>query len=281
MSQLERFADRYELPADHLRRWLVEAMVLGASADGRVGRRESEEIALLVSTEAAFTAIEPGELHDTLRGAMDALRRDGFIPRVHALAGALSRYAHRVLAFRAALRVAIANGAIVAEEIGLLREMQSVFGITEADVARAFEDAQDGVNPVPSVVEPVEAYLDCMLMAAACDGEVSDHEFAAIIAFVISRPELESLDGELLNRYIAQNAQTFTSAAARQERLMSLADDLALPEQRENAWGLAIQVVSSDSKLNAREREFLAALEDALDMETTRLAIAGEFPTEA
>lgn len=281
MSQLERFADRYELPAHQLRRWLVEAMVLGAAADGNIGRREGEEIALLVSTEAAFAEVEPGELQETLRSTMEALRRDGFVPRVHALAGALPRYAHRVLAFRAAVRVAMANGSIQPEEIGLLREMQGVFGITENDVGRAFEDSDQAGNAVPSAVEPIEAYLDCMLMAAACDGQVSDHEHATIVAFVISRPELEALDGGLLQDYIAKNAQTFTSSSARTARLENLVNDLPLPEHRENAWGLAIQVVSSDSDLNAKERAFLSALEEALDMESTRSTLVGELATEA
>lgn len=281
MSQLDRFADRYELPAHQLRRWLVEAMVLGAAADGHFGRRESQEIALLVSTEASFVAIEPGELQETLRDAMEALRRDGFVPRLFALAGALPRYAHRVLAFRAAVRVAMANGVIQEEEIGLLREMQRVFGITEQDVARAFEDSGEAGNAVPSDVEPIEAYLDCMLMAAACDAEVDDHELATIIAFVISRPELETLDGDMLRGYIAKNAQTFTSSSNRNARLESLIDDLQLPEHRENAWGLAIQVVSSDKELNSKEREFLTLLERALDMDSTRSTIVGEGPTEA
>lgn len=280
MTQLERFAERYELSPSLLRRWLVEAMVLGAAADGAIDKREGDEIALLVSTYADFADIERGELQASLRGAVEGIRRDGFIPRVHAMSGALTRYAHRVLAFRVATRVAMADGRISADELGLLREMQAVFGITESDVARAIEDAQAGGASVPSEMEPIEAYLDCLMMAASCDGALADEELALIIAFMMGRPELEALDGDMLRDYISVNAQRFADESERLDRLALIGDDLPLPEHRENAWALAVEMVAADGMYRAEEQRFLERLEEALTMDETRAALAGDLDLE-
>lgn len=280
MTQLDRFAERYEMVPEQLRRWLVEAMVLGAAADGEISRRETDEIALVVSTQSDFDDIERGELQSLLRTAVEGLRRDGFVPRVHAMAGALPRYAHRVLAFRAATRVAWANGRIHAEEIGLLREMQAVFGISENDVASAIEDAQNARSYVPEAVEPVEAYLDCLLMGASIDGKLGDAELATIIAFILGRPELDAIDGSLLNDYIRRNAERFSDEQERAERIRQIADELPMAEHRENAWGLAFGIVTAGGSISSAQRDFLELLELSLDMETTRSVLAGDFEGE-
>lgn len=277
MPQLERFAERYEIVPEQLRRWLVEAMVLGAAADGEIDQRETDEIALVVSTQPHFEQIEPGELSALLRTAVEGLRRDGFVPRVYAMAGALPRYAHRVLAFRAAARVAMAKSQINGDEIGLLREMQDVFGITEPDVARAIEDAQGSGSYVPNELEPIEAYLDCLLMGASADGEIDDSELATIIAFILERPVLAALDGDLLHDYIRRNGVRFSKEEARVQRIAELADELPFAEHRENAWGLAFAIVTASGSICESERVFLEQLEEALDMETTRSVLAGDF----
>lgn len=278
MSQIERFAQRYDLSPDRLRRWLVEAMVLGAAADGNVDRRESEEIVHIVTTQADFAELNAGELQSTLNDSVESLRRDGFRPRVHALAGALPRYAHRVLAFRVALQVAFADGRINDDEFGLLREMQAVLGIAEGDVALAVEDAQaEHGDVVPRQLEPIEAYLDCMLMAAAVDGELQDEELATIIAFIIDREEFDALDGELIRGYIDENANRFTSTREVERRLDTLRDDCPLPEQRENAWALAAQVVAADGEVGDDEKRLLRQLHEALELDQAREEIAGRF----
>lgn len=280
MSQLERFAERYELVPEVLRRWLVEAMVLGAAADGHIDRREMDEIAVLVSSQADFDDIEEGELHALLRVAVEGLRRDGFVPRVHALAGALSRYAHRVLAFRVATRVAFADGVVLEDEIGLLREMQRVFGISENDVARALDAAQAAGSSIPVDVEPVEAYLDVLMMGASVDGEVNDGEMAFIIAFILDRPELDALDGELLRGYIERNVTRFSSWDERRARIAELRDELPLAEHRQNAWSLALGVVMARGQAHDGEREFLSLMHAALQMDETLSVLAGDFDVE-
>lgn len=280
MTQLERFAEQHQLVPEHLRRWLIEAMVLGASADGAVDRREAEEIALLAATKLDFEDLESGEFQRYLSDAFEGLRRDGFVPRVHALAGALPRYVHRVLAFRVATKMAFANGRVSAEEIGLLQEMQSVFGIVESDVARAIEDAQTQGTSLPDEVEPVEAYLDCLLMAASASGGMSDLSFATIIAFIMERDEFEALSGDMLRDYIRRNMEMFATPEARRARLRTIADAMPFAEHRETAWGLVFSLVAASGTMSEAEHAFLEAMDDAFDMERTRRALAGDFEFE-
>lgn len=280
MTQLERFAERYELVPELLRRWLVEAMVLGAAADGHIDSRETDEIAVLVSSHADFDDIEEGELHGLLRVAVEGLRRDGFVPRVHALAGALTRYAHRVLAFRVATRVAFADGRVLEDEIGLLREMQRVFGVSETDVSRALDDAQAARSPVPLDVEPVEAYLDVLMMGASVDGKVDDGEMAFIIAFILGRPELDALDGALLRSYIERNVTRFSSWDERRARIAELRDELPLAEHRQNAWSLALGIVMAHGKARDGGREFLSLMHEALEVGLALSVLAGDFDHE-
>lgn len=277
MSELERFAQRHSAETDTLRRWLIEAMVIGAAADGEIDERESDEIYRIVSNHAQFTGLGTAELRTGLERSLTAIVEDGFVPRLYALNGALRRYAHRVLAFRAAVRVAVADGRVNEEEFGLLREMQKILGIVDGDVARAFEDAQlETATPVPETIEPVETYLDCLLMMAAADGHVSDEELAAIIAFILVRQEFEGIDVDVLREYIHSNLRYFTDADNVERRLDVLIDDAPLPEQRENAYGLAISIAVVDGDIGEAERILLKRLRRALGIDEARAELVEE-----
>lgn len=271
MSELDKFAERYEVDVEHVRRWVIEAMVLGAVSDGEFDRRESDEIIRVISAHSEFIDMDAEELRTSLERAFEGIVSDGFAVRLHALAGALPRYANRVLAFRSAVKVAYANGVLASDEIAFLRQMQSVLGISEADVQRAFEEAQDlgQMSPVPADIEPVEAYLDCLLMAAAADKELRDEELATIIAFVISREEFAGLEEDHLRDYINERLRNFaTGGTAR--RLQGLGADLPSIEQRENAYGLAVSMALADGELAPEEKTFLIQLRSALELDEER-----------
>lgn len=267
MSDLEKFAQRYPADVRDLRKWIVEAMVLGAVADGEFDRRESESIIQIIASHAEFTGMTADDLRGDLERAFEAIVNDGFHVRLHALAAALPKYAHRVLAFRAAVVVAFANGRLDTDEFTLLRQMQKVLVVAEADVQRAFEDAQQSTSPpIPDSVEPVEAYLDCLLMAAAADGEIRDEELATIIAFVLSREEFDGLDEDQLRTYINQRLRLFASGGTG-ERLETLTAEFNSKGERENAYGLAVAMTFSDGELAPEERSFLIRLRMALDLD--------------
>lgn len=273
MSELEKFAERYEVDAEHVRRWVIEAMVLGAVSDGEFDRRESDEIIRVVTESAEFTGMSQEALREDLELAFEGIVKDGFAVRLHALAGALPRYAHRVLAFRCATKVAFANGELANDEIAFLRQMQSVLGISEADVARAFDAAQEptAMDALPQEIEPVEAYLDCLLMAAAADKELRDEELAAIIAFVISRPEFNGIEEDHIRDYIHGRLRAFATGGTA-ARLEALIGDLVSVSERENAYGLAVSISLADGELAPEERSFLIQLRRALDLDEEQAA---------
>jgi tellurite resistance protein len=269
-TALERLSARYEVDRRELRRWLIEAMVLGATADGELDQRESDGIIAQIATLEVMEGIGPDELRDDLDRAVTSLINDGFRPRVHALAGALPGYPHRVLAFRAATAVAFANGRLDDGEFDVLRIMQEAFGISEADVTRAFEDAQTDVNAaIEGDAEPVEAYFDCLLMAAAASGRVAEEEMATIAAFVISRPEFDGIPEDHIRAYMDARFTSYANGGA-PARLEELADELTTPEHRENAWGLAASVVVADGTMSPGEERFLRDLQLALALDDAR-----------
>ncbi|MFT4704113.1 MAG: tellurite resistance protein [Bradymonadia bacterium] len=277
MSDLQKFAERYDGDIDRLRTYVIEAMVLGAVADGELDRRESESIIQMIASHAQFTGIGRDALRSDLERAFEAIVSEGFHVRLHALAAALPNYPHRVLAFRAAVVVAFANGRLDDDEFTFLRQMQKVLGIAESDVQRAFEDAQlESAPSIPTDIEPVEAYLDCLLMAAAADGEIRDEELATIIAFVLSREEFDGLDEDQLRNYINGRLRAFASGAT-EERLEDLHAEFNSVEQRENAYGLALAMAFSDGDLAAEERRFLINLRMALDLQASQVADVEAF----
>ena len=270
MSDLEKFAARYQMDIEHVRRWIIEAMVLGAVSDGEFDRDESDSIIRTIAEHAEFTGMGPEQLKADLERAFEGIVKDGFNVRLHALAAALPGYANRVLAFRCATQVAFANGVLDPDEIDFLRQMQRVLGISEQDVTRAFEDGQGGsAELLDAEIEPVEAYLDCLLMAAAADKELRDEELATIIAFVISRDEFAGIDEDHLRDYINERLRNFATGGTAQ-RLDGLGDDLPDPQHRENAYGLAVSISVADGELAPEERTFLVQLRRALHLDEAR-----------
>lgn len=274
METLERYAQKYETPAEHLRRWLIEAMVIGAAADGQVDRRESDEIVRIIVERPEFATLQEGELRSILDHALESVLAEGFTPRMHALAGALPRYAHRVLAFRSAVSVALADGELADDELSFLREFQKVLGIVESDVARAFEVSSSAHGGVAAEdIEPVEAYLDVLLMAAAADGVVQGEELATLLAFVLSRDEFDGVSEEHMRAYIDERIEEYTTRPI-EDAIERLALELALPEQRINAYGLAESMVAADGEIFAAEHHFLEVLALGLNLEAAREEIA-------
>ncbi len=270
MSDFEKFAARYEMDVEHVRRWIIEAMVLGAVSDGEFDREESDSIIRTIAEHSEFAEMEADDLRADLERAFEGIVKDGFNVRLHALAAALPGYANRVLAFRCATRVAFANGVLEPDEIDFLRQMQRVLGVSEADVTRAFEDGQGGdTQMLPEEIEPVEAYLDCLLMAAAADKELRDEELATIIAFVISREEFAGIDEDHLRDYINERLRNFATGGTAQ-RLDTLGDDLTQSQERENAYGLAVSICVADGELAVEERTFLVQLRRALHLDEER-----------
>ena len=272
MREIDKFARRHGSEVEELRRWLVEAMVLGAAADGTIDRKESERIVDEIATRPEFVGMNEQELRDDLEAAWSGLVHDGATVRLYALAGALRGYPQRVLAFRASVSTALSNGAIEPSEVEFLREMQGVLGIHESDVARAFEEIQGSDESAwPERVVPVDAYLDCLLMAGMSDGHFADIELATVIAFILSRPEFDGLPEEHIRASIEHRLEEFSRRGV-EGRLAELGAEFVTDEERENAYGLALSITMADAELDAEEREFLLHLRRALGIADERAA---------
>lgn len=275
MAELQKFAARHDASPETVRRWIVESMLLGAVADGEIDHRESEAIISEILIRPELHGMDRDELRRDLEWAWRGLEADGFQARMHALAGALPRYAHRVLAFRGAVVVALADGKLVDDELGFLRQMQRVLGIVEADVVRAFDDAEGGGLAIPEEVEPIEAYLDVLLLAAAADGAITLDERVLLQAFVAERAEFDGLAPEMLAQYLTTELERYAREGAG-PRLLTLAEDLPDPIHRLNAYGLAEDMALADGDLDEAELSLLRQLALVLDLDGARLAVAGD-----
>lgn len=273
MTSLSRFTHPDELSVDSLQRWLVDAMVLGAAASGRIDQRQAQAIEEIVVTWPEFRGMESATLTRLLEQALHSLKTDGHLVRVHALGGALPRYAHRVLALRAAVLVACADNELASEELELFRSLQRVLGVSEADMERAFSDAQRSeTSLIPEDVEPIETYLDCLLMAAASNHHLADEEWATIVAFILSVPELENVPLDSLREWMQTRLRAYSRGGI-DERLEELSEESLNPVQRETAFGLAASMIASDGEIDEDESKFLAKLRIALDLDEARARI--------
>ena len=72
MSDLQKFATRRGAALDQVQRWVIEAMVLGAVADGEFTPRESDRIIRVIADNAEFTGMSA----DTLREPIESLLGD-------------------------------------------------------------------------------------------------------------------------------------------------------------------------------------------------------------
>ena len=145
-----------------------------------------------------------------------------------------------------------------------------MLGIHESDVARAFDEIQGTSDQAwPERVVPVDAYLDCLLMAGMSDGHFADIELATVIAFILSRPEFDGLPEEHIRASIEHRLEEFSRRGV-EGRLAELGAEFVTDEERENAYGLALSITMADAELDTEEKEFLLHLRRALGISDAR-----------
>jgi uncharacterized tellurite resistance protein B-like protein len=122
---------------------LFETMILAAAADGRVDRVEVEEIYRRVFERPEFHGIHADDLKTAIehaaRRVAEAHSLEHILPSI---VDRLPDKASRELAFGLAASVIVVDGRTPKAELNVLKALQDMFDLSEDDVARLFETAQ-------------------------------------------------------------------------------------------------------------------------------------------
>jgi uncharacterized tellurite resistance protein B-like protein len=122
---------------------LFETMILAAAADGSVERVEVEEIYRQVFNRSEFHGIHADDLKKAIEHAAKRLAEAHSLEHIlPSIVDRLPDKPSRELAFGLAVAVVIADGRTPPSELNILKALQDMFDLTEEDVARLFETAQ-------------------------------------------------------------------------------------------------------------------------------------------
>jgi uncharacterized tellurite resistance protein B-like protein len=122
---------------------LFETMILAAAADGAVERVEVEEIYRQVFERPEFHGIHADDLKKAIEHAAKRVAEAHSLEHIlPSIVDRLPDKASRELAFGLAASIAIADGKTPPAELEILKALQDMFDLTEQDVERLFETAQ-------------------------------------------------------------------------------------------------------------------------------------------
>ncbi len=122
---------------------LFETMILAAAADGSVDRVEVEEIYRQVFERPEFHGIHADDLKAAIEHAAKRVAEAHSLEHIlPSIVDRLPDKASRELAFGLAASVVVADGRAPPEELSILKALQDMFDLTEEEVARLFETAQ-------------------------------------------------------------------------------------------------------------------------------------------
>jgi uncharacterized tellurite resistance protein B-like protein len=128
---------------------LFETMILAAGSDGRVSKVEVEEIYRRVFERPEFRGIHAGDLKAAIaHAAQQVSGAKGLEEILPSIAERLPDKQSRELAFGLAASVVTADQRTPQCELEFLKALQRQFDLSEDDVARLFELAEDKA-PLP------------------------------------------------------------------------------------------------------------------------------------
>ena len=134
---------------------LMDAMILGATADGHVSKLEKDALLRRVGERPEFEGTKIEELTDLIEGSVFRLSKTHSLDDVMAsLRTRLPDHKNRLLAFGLATAVALADQRATKQEMGLLKTLQAGLGISEEEVTRIIEVVEDGSSLSEALGEP-------------------------------------------------------------------------------------------------------------------------------
>jgi tellurite resistance protein len=255
---------------------LIEAMLLAASADGRVGPRELQMLIARVIERPEFEGTDAEALNALVeRSAKELSEAKRLEDILEKLKTRLPEHRNRLLAFGLAASIAFADRNAAREELGLLKTFQAALGISEEEVQRVVDVVQRGESLTEVLGEPPEQLLtETMVLVGAADGVVRETELRSMFENLAGDPIFKDV-----SRAAAEAALKTAIDAVAQDgiprRLAALARGLTTKSQRRKAYQLAVRVAHASGapgKAELRVLELLQSTFGLADEEVKRLS---------
>jgi hypothetical protein len=211
------------LKPNDARRFLVEAMICAAHADGLRDPREAAELERQLANHPLFQGLGAAAARTLIELSNDAIRFAGnAVSRAPAIARGLPARVHRLAAYAMATEIAIADQSLHQGEISFLEALRIALRISPLESSEVFEAARAG--QVAVLLE--DRYLRIRgLLGVACElftlralarGTADDDHrfrvrdfFAHIPDLALSRDELDAELFRAFRRPRAPDAQVF------------------------------------------------------------------------
>lgn len=241
---------------------LIEAMLLAAVADGKVGELELETLLRRVLERPEFDGTRPAELNALVEASAKKLAQAGDLAEIlHSLQTRLETHANRMLAFGLAAAVAFADQRATRTELGLLKAFQRALGISEEEVVRIVEVIERGGSLAEALGEPMERlYAEVMVLVSAADGRLGEAEARELTRRFAEDPIFAGISRERAQGYVTEIAQAL-AAQGLPERLRALAAGLSTHTQRLKAFELGVRIADAAGQPSRAESRILDLLQ--------------------
>lgn len=255
---------------------LLDAMVLAASADGKISADELEVVLSRIIERPEFEGVAAQELSSMLELSARRLTQARTLDEVLThLQQRLPDHRNRLLAFGLATSVTLADRRATRAELGLLKSFQAALNVTEEEVSRLFETVEAGRSLGDALGEPLEQlYAETMVLVSAADGEVTHAELDSMLENLAGDPLFKDVSLEQAQKYLRDAVLNLT-AEGMPARLTALAHGLASHPQRVRAFRLALAVANASgegpSKAELGVLDLLQATFGLADAEVARL----------
>jgi uncharacterized tellurite resistance protein B-like protein len=274
--------------AEDPRRFVVESMLGAMEADGDVTEEEMATFEGSLANHPLFEGLSGDELGRLTELAADAIRvAGGGKARLPAIAAGLPSRSQRLAAYAMAAEVCVADRELAESEIDYLDGMQSAFALDEGEAKEVFEAARkhSGLLTLEEKSEKVRflmpAFVKCMALMAAADGEVHHEERLGMRAVLRNIPDMSVLSGAELDEAIDVALDRIAGKDNKAE-LADVAKEIAQPSDRYWVTVYVMIIALADGVNDWREIEFLAAMKKTFGLSDVQMDVAmrtaSQFP---
>jgi uncharacterized tellurite resistance protein B-like protein len=277
-----------KVSADDPRRFLVESMLGAMEADGDVTEEEMATFEGSLANHPFFEGLSGDELGRLTEIAADAIRvAGGGKARLPAIAAGLPSRSQRLAAYAMAAEICVSDRELAEAEIDFLDGMQSEFALEESEAKEVFEAARkhSGLLTLEEKSEKVRflmpAFVKCMALMAAADGEIHHEERMGMRAVLRNIPDMSVLTGSELDEAIEVALDRIAGKDNKAE-LAAIAKEIVQSSDRYWVTVYVMIIALADGKQDWREEEFLKAMKQTFALSDQQMDVAmktaAQFP---
>lgn len=273
------------------RRFVVEAMLGAMESDGDVTEDEMASLEGNLANHPLFEGLSGEEVSRLTDLAADAIREaGGGRARLAAIAQGLPSRNQRLAAYAMAAEICVADRELAEAEIEFLDGLQTALALEESEAKEVFEAARkhSGLLTLEERSEKVRflmpAFVRCMALMAAADGEIHHEERLGMRAVLRNIPDMSVLTGPELDEAIDVALDRIKGKDSKAE-LAAIATDIADPSDRYWVTVYVMIIALADGQNDWREVEFLASMEAVFGLTDNQMDVAmqtaSQFPAIA